>query len=346
LGAISSTDHASRIHVIVHACHERNCNTRVILCGTRQLIASHRIDYNKKPGKIASVKVQKDPNVPRDDLYKSGTIHTGPGEPPNSMSKPTPKGRQKPAKAITSGKLLKANGGGKLSAAARGGQQPRPTQAARVVPQPVQNGFGAADRPKPASAMAAAMPSAVSNAASARNVPPPPPPPPPSAAPVSREPMCKALYDFNGQTSGEMSVGKGDVVLVVQKENNGKFDYLPLHHLLRRPRARYDMSLHMRIGMSHIFRGIMHLGASWSPRDVIAYAEMSISYLPLSHALLRGALMRWRLHVMRVYVSCHILRDTYPTAGMFLMLSAELSKLVSFHALGLPKRSHANMTSP
>jgi myosin-1 len=36
------------------------------------------IEYNKKPGKPAQVKVIKDPAVPRDDLYKSSTVHTGP----------------------------------------------------------------------------------------------------------------------------------------------------------------------------------------------------------------------------------------------------------------------------
>jgi myosin-1 len=198
--------------------HMKNANR-----GSLDLRIGPQIDYAKKPGKMAIVKVMMDPNVPRDDLYKSGTIHTGPGEPPNSVSRPTPKGLQKPAKPITSGKLLKAGGPGgqmgKLSAAARG-QTPaasRPTPAAqnRVVPQfqssqptAATNGFGNSHALTPAAP-----------AASSARAPPPPPPAPPAAP---KEPMCKAMYDFSGQTSGEMSVKKDDVVIIVQKENNGK----------------------------------------------------------------------------------------------------------------------------
>ena len=49
------------------------------------------VQYNKKPGKLTTVKFQKDPNVQRDDFYKSGTVHVQSGMPPNSVSDPTPK---------------------------------------------------------------------------------------------------------------------------------------------------------------------------------------------------------------------------------------------------------------
>ncbi|KIW07562.1 myosin-1 [Verruconis gallopava] len=189
--------------------HLKNANR-----GSLDLRIGPQIEYAKKPGKMAVVKAQKDPNVPRDDVYKSGTIHTGPGEPPNSVSKPTPKGRQKPARAITKGKLLKAGGPGgqmgKLSAAARNqSAKPMPAAQNRVVPQP-----------QPAAAVANGFDSHTSAASAASSTRAPPPPPPP-APPVSREPTCKALYDFVGQTSGEMSVKKDDVVIIVQKEDNG-----------------------------------------------------------------------------------------------------------------------------
>lgn len=49
------------------------------------------------------------------------------------------------------------------------------------------------------------------------------PPAPPSAAPPNpKEPTYKALYDFEGQTSGELSLSKGEVIIVTQKENNGE----------------------------------------------------------------------------------------------------------------------------
>jgi myosin-1 len=57
---------------------------------------------------------------------------------------------------------------------------------------------------------------------------PPPPPPPPAAAPANRDPTCRALYDFAGQSAGEMSVKKGDVVIVVRKEPNG------MHYVLHK----------------------------------------------------------------------------------------------------------------
>ena len=65
------------------------------------------IEYNKKPGKPSAVKVIKDPSVQRDDYYKSGSVHTGPGEPPTSMSKPTPRGKPKKAGLITRGWLIR-----------------------------------------------------------------------------------------------------------------------------------------------------------------------------------------------------------------------------------------------
>jgi len=153
----------------------------------------------------------KDPAVPRDDTYKSGKIHTGPGEPPNSVSRPTPRGKQVAGRPITKGKLLRPGGpnGGPSKLASRPAQS-RPTPPATnrvgtVVPQPKPqsnvNGF----------AHAQAQPSTTRA--------PPPPPPPPAA---SKEPTYRVIYDFQGQTSGEMSVTKDEVITIVRKESNGK----------------------------------------------------------------------------------------------------------------------------
>lgn len=180
-----------------------------------------RIEYNKKPGKQAQVKVVKDANVPRDDLYKSGTIHTGQGEPPSSVSKKTPKGRQIAAKPITKGKLLKAGGPG--GANGRLASRPKPTPKAmplpgasagqgRPVPQPApvvkpsNNGFVAQSRVE-------------SNSSAVRA---PPPPPPPAAPPAVRESTYKAVYEFNGQSAGEMSIKKDEVIIIEKKEANGR----------------------------------------------------------------------------------------------------------------------------
>jgi myosin-1 len=187
------------------------------------------IKYNKKPGKEAIVKVVKDPQVRRDDTYKSSQIHTGPGEAPDSSIKRTPKGKPVAAKPITSGKLLKKSGG-KLSqqAAQRkpppqarplpgGGYAEAPRQEERIVPQPQAV-------PHPVAALRSEPVSHARTPSSGSGRVPPPPPPPshPAAAPAPpKDPQFKALYDFAGQTSGELSLRKDEVILVTQKENNG-----------------------------------------------------------------------------------------------------------------------------
>lgn len=210
--------------------------------GTFDLKIGPTVEYSKKPGKIAMVKTQKDPQVPYyQDVYKSSTIHTSPGEAPNSVSKPTPKGKQLAAKPITKGKLLRPGGpgGGPSKLANRPKPAPAPTPAApaaaaasrRPVPQPV---------PQPMAALSnGAAPVAPSGAS--RAPPPPPPPPAPPAAP--KEPTFKALYDFNGQTSGELSVKKDEIVLVLQKENNGK----PLHPIAQPHRQTRQLTRTIRL---------------------------------------------------------------------------------------------------
>ncbi|KAI5273235.1 hypothetical protein E4T47_03466 [Aureobasidium subglaciale] len=210
--------------------------------GTVDVRIAETISYNKKPGKLATVKVVKDQTVARDDLYKSGTVHVGPGEPPNSVSKPTPKAKSIPGKPITSGKLLRPGGpGGQPSKlAARPVPRSRPVPQARPLPSGNQ-GLPAGLLPAttvntPAAAAAAAQaamqqkpvpaPVAALNGtghartASAGSARAPPPPPPPAAA-TPKEPQFKAMYDFAGQTAGELSLTKGEVILVTQKENNG-----------------------------------------------------------------------------------------------------------------------------
>ncbi|KAL1585810.1 Myosin-1 [Cladosporium halotolerans] len=188
-----------------------------------------KIQYNKKGGKAATVKVTKDPSVRRDDVYKSSEIRTGPGEPPNSESKETPKAKPVAAKPITTGKLLKKSGG-KLSqqAAQRkpppqarplpGGGYAEPPRQERIVPQPQAV-------PHPITSLRNEAPTHARTPSSSSGRAPPPPPPPPAApaAPAAppQDPTFKALYDFAGQTSGELSLRKDEVILITQKENNG-----------------------------------------------------------------------------------------------------------------------------
>lgn len=185
------------------------------------------------------MKVVKDNTVPRDDLYKSGTIHTGPGEPPNSVSRKTPKGKPKPAKPVTQGKLLRPGGPGggpsKLAsrpAAARPTPQAQPlpitqprrtsTQTPRPVPQPGASESRPVRQPLAASTIAAVNGighSRTESSSSVTRAAPPPPPAPPAAA---KKDTYKALYDFAGQSQNELhQLNKDEIIEVLQKETNG-----------------------------------------------------------------------------------------------------------------------------
>lgn len=225
-----------------------------------------QIQYNKKPGKLATVKAVKDPQVRRDDNYKSSQIHTGPGEPPNSVAAVTPKGKPVAAKPISSGKLLKKSGG-KLSqqAAQRkappqarplpgGGYAEPPRQEERIVPQPQPV-------PHPVTSLRnEASTHARTPSSSSGRAPPPPPPPPAAPAAPPQDPTFKALYDFAGQTSGELSLRKDEVILITQRENNGKFsDTQPpkisnANSLLRLVARQTPQPLRLRLGPRRLRR--------------------------------------------------------------------------------------------
>ena len=171
--------------------------------------------------------------VPRDDLYKSGTIHTGQGEPANSVSRPTPRPKQVPGKPISNGKLLRPGGPkGGPSKSSRPTPAARPTPQARPIPQPavpVEQNVPAQRRPTQQQPTATIVngfghnrnESASSNG---RAVPPPPPPPPPPAVAAAgpKKEVFRVLYDFEGQTASEMSLKKDELLEIVRKEGNGK----------------------------------------------------------------------------------------------------------------------------
>lgn len=195
----------------------------------KDCLTDDRIEYNKKPGKPTTIKVIKDPSVARDDIYKSGTIHTGPGEPPDSPSKPTPRGKRVAAKPITKGKLLRPGGPG-----GPGGVRSRPQPQ---VPQYSQTGPATPSTyPEPQQVTSAPANLHVNGTTHSRNhstssiAKAPPPPPPPS---VHKKDTYKALYAFIGQSNNELTIGKDEVIEVLQKESNGK--PTPLSTLVRLP---------------------------------------------------------------------------------------------------------------
>ena len=195
---------------------------KTVAVGGFNLRIGESIEYNKKPGKPALVKVMRDPAVPRDDTYKSGTIHVGPGEPPNSVSRPTPRAKAI-ARPITSGKLLRPGGpGGRPSKtssrprpAAAATRRPVPTPSSATRPGPQVNGTTTHHRIEPAA-----------SAASLTRVPPPPPPPAAPPAKTSDKPQVKVKYDFNSPNSNELNVVAGQVLELLQKEGNGRWSHL------------------------------------------------------------------------------------------------------------------------
>lgn len=206
-----------------------------VMPGGFSLKIDSMIEYAKKPGKMQQVKVIKD-SQQREDYYKSGAIHTQQGEPPNSTSRPTPKGKPVPPRPITRGKLIKPGGPGGRPSRLTGNRKAQPRPAAggasgpRAVPQPATV-VSAASIPAAASTVAAPVPTPAANRAvpshirnqdstgsAATRV---PPPPPPAAPPAKPKIMAKVLYDFAGQRENELSIKEGDMVEIVQKENNG-----------------------------------------------------------------------------------------------------------------------------
>ncbi|KAK4136603.1 myosin-1 [Trichocladium antarcticum] len=192
-----------------------------VMPGGFSLKIADTIEYAKKPGKMQMVKVLKDAPT-QHDFYKSGSVHTGPGEPANSVSRPTPKGKPVPPRPITRGKLIRPGGPGGRPSRVPVNRKPqaRPSaSSSRPVPQP-----------HPAAAAAAAsvsLPSHTRQSSHARqqsssSVRAPPPPPPPPAAPAAKPKiMAKVLYDFAGQRDNELSIKAGQLIEIVQKENNG-----------------------------------------------------------------------------------------------------------------------------
>ncbi|KAG7132516.1 Myosin-1 like protein [Verticillium longisporum] len=199
-----------------------------VMPGGFNLQIAEAIQYAKKPGKMQQVKVLKD-SQQSVDFYKSGAIHTRAGESPQSRSRPTPKGKPVPPRPITRGKLIRPGGPNGRPArnqpttARKPQPRPVPTPAAVVVPAAASTARPVPSFAHPAAqqtqaAVHAPLPSHTRNtSATSSRGPPPPPPAPPAKAKV----IAKVLYDFDGQKENELSIKAGDIIEIVQKENNG-----------------------------------------------------------------------------------------------------------------------------
>ena len=146
---------------------------QIAMPGSFNLKISDSIEYAKKPGKMQVIKVVKDSTM-REDFYKSATIHTSSGEPPNSVSRPMPKAKAIPAKPFTKGRLIRP-----------GGPDGRPSKLSNTRnTKPVNQSHARSTSqsqpvPQPAATVLSSHTRNVSSISSTRSVPPPPPPAPP-----------------------------------------------------------------------------------------------------------------------------------------------------------------------
>lgn len=178
------------------------------------------ISYAKKKDKMAEIKGVRDETIPRDDVYKSHSIHVKTGEPASSQSFPPAKRKAGVVRPITQGKLLRAGGPSKPTPSSRPKpkSQPLPGKSSIAAPPAAPTPVA---KPAPAVTPKAPMPSGGGSRpppAPPRQVAPPPPPPPPPAKP--EVPQYRAKYAFDGQ-EGEMSLKKDDIVELVEKDDNG-----------------------------------------------------------------------------------------------------------------------------
>ncbi|EJS44224.1 myo5p [Saccharomyces arboricola H-6] len=200
------------------------------------------IQYQKKPGKLHSVKCQVSESAPKyGDTYKSSTISVRRGNPPNSQV------HQKPRKKSTISSDYRATPSQTTRRPPVSGISPQVqrasvTPASGISPQvqripviPVSrnskkpappppgtqnkvNTRNSVPKPAPTQNNTATAPAVVRTNRQA-NIPPPPPPPPVSKP---KEPMFEAAYDFPGSGSpSELPLKKGDVVYITRGEPSG-----------------------------------------------------------------------------------------------------------------------------
>ncbi|CAI4951456.1 BBT_HP_G0044750.mRNA.1.CDS.1 [Saccharomyces cerevisiae] len=205
-----------------------------------QIKIGSAIEYQKKPGKLHSVKCQINESAPKyGDIYKSSTISVRRGNPPNSQVHKKPRKKS----SISSGYHASSSQATRrpvsiaaaqhvpTAPASRHSKKPAPpppgmqNKAAtrRSVPNPASTLTASQSnaRPSPPTAATRATPAAAAMGSDRQaNIPPPPPPPPSSSKP--KEPMFEAAYDFPGSGSpSELPLKKGDVIYITREEPSG-----------------------------------------------------------------------------------------------------------------------------
>ncbi|KAF9990905.1 class II myosin [Mortierella antarctica] len=206
-----------------------------------------QFEFIKKKNKTGNIKFVKDDRV-KTETYKSHVVTVPSGEPADSPSWPPCERMAKPARPITSGKLIKKGGPTKAGQSqARGGRRP-PTSTSTPKVVPVVNSAVANNRASAQAPVRSPTVSGGSNSAAApvkRQAPPPPPPAPAAEAPPPppAKPMYKAIYNFVSEDAGEVSFVKDDVMEILEKDENGwwlakkdgKEGWVPSNYLVEVP---------------------------------------------------------------------------------------------------------------
>lgn len=159
-----------------------------------------QIPYKKKGGKSVTMKFIKDETAKGDGLYKSHVVKICSGAPPGSQSNPPCAVKPRPTKNATR----------RAAAAAASAPRANNNNNVRSAPRPSANKAG------PVAMGRSAPPPSPPPAAAAAAAPPPPPPP---AAPSA--PQYKAIYPFKSQEAGEIEFEKGDLLEIIEKDENG-----------------------------------------------------------------------------------------------------------------------------
>ncbi|CAD6639834.1 HN1_G0019330.mRNA.1.CDS.1 [Saccharomyces cerevisiae] len=205
-----------------------------------QIKIGSAIEYQKKPGKLHSVKCQINESAPKyGDIYKSSTILVRRGNPPNSQVHKKPRKKSSISSGYHASSSQATRRPVSIAAAQHVPTAPASRHSKKPAPPPPGMQNKAATRrsvPNPASTLTASqsnarpsVPTAATRATPAAtamvsdrqaNIPPPPPPPPPSSKP--KEPMFEAAYDFPGSGSpSELPLKKGDVIYITREEPSG-----------------------------------------------------------------------------------------------------------------------------
>lgn len=201
--------------------------TELISALGAKVVVENPIVYCKKPNKKAAVKfVRESTSNNKFDVYKSGTVHVGPGLPGNTQREEVPKPKKRTGTAVAQprSQVRKpvATQNSSTPHAPPSRQTPASTNNYQAMPDPSsyqQQSTSAYHAPQVQQQQQNSYVKMPEPSYRASHTPSAPPPPPPPAQPA--KPTATAVYDFASTDDGYMSLSAGQVVVVEQEADNG-----------------------------------------------------------------------------------------------------------------------------